>query len=155
MKKIFFILLLCTSFSSAMTVSVNVPEKYQEVSGGERLYFELTLKYPENPDRVDLRLEYKVLDSNGNLVTQSKGIKAVETQASFLEWIILPEKMDLGRHTISIDIKDYGDLSKNVQESFSVSKNRMDTLFLYIYVLSAMIIIMMGLIIFILLRGNK
>ncbi len=159
MKKL-FLLIGCVVLSSltdvsALTVSVHVPEKYQEVQGGDRLYFELILKYPENPTRVDLRLEYKVLDSNGNLVTQAKGLKAVETQASFLEFIVLPEEMELGPHTISIDIKDYGDLSQNVEGGFSVSRNRVDMLFAYIYVLTGAVFFMMILILMILIRRGK
>ena len=160
MRKVFcfifcFIFLFNIGNVFAFTVSSHVPEKYREVQGGDRLYFELTLKYPENPTRVDLRLEYKVLDNKGNVVTQAKGLKAVETQASFLEFIVLPEDMDNGPYTISIDIKDYGDLSQNVEAGFSVARNRVDILFNYIYILAGAVFVLMVLIIVILLRRGK
>jgi hypothetical protein len=150
-----FIFLFCFGDVFAFTVSSHVPEKYREVQGGDRLYFELTLKYPENPTRVDLRLEYKILDNEGNVVTRAKGLKAVETQASFLEFIVLPENMENGPYTISIDIKDYGDLSQNVEAGFNVVRNRVDILFNYIYILTGAVFVLMILIIVILLRRGK
>jgi len=58
MKKIFFIFLILMPFLSlnmanAMNADVYIPEKYSEVKAGERLYFELSIKYPENNRRKD------------------------------------------------------------------------------------------------------
>lgn len=159
MKRIWFFILCMVLFGfanvSALTVSVHVPEKYQDVQGGDRLYFELTLRYPENPTRVDLKLEYQVVDSNGELVTQAKGLKAVETQASFLEFIVLPEEMSLGQHTIVIDIKDYGELSQRVETGFSVSRNRVDTLYVLIYALIGAVSFLAILVVVVFFRGKR
>lgn len=140
---------------SALSVAVHVPEKYNEVNAGDRFYFEISIKYPENPTRVDLRLEYEVVDANGNVITQAKALKAVETQASFLDFIVLPEEMEIGRHSIDVYVKDYGDLSEKVGSSFHVAKNRVDILFVYIYALVVAVFFMMILIAVILFRRGR
>ena len=49
---IFFSLFFLTSVS-ALDITLHVPEKYTDVQAGERFYFEIEIKYPENPSRKD------------------------------------------------------------------------------------------------------
>jgi hypothetical protein len=140
--KVLLILVLLFSFAnvSALSVTVHIPEKYAELSGGERLYFEMALKYPENPTRVDLRLSYEVIDIDGNIIAQSKALKAVETQASFIDFIILPTELDNGPYSIDIIIRDYGDLEQRVGASFIVTSSATKKLMNYIYILIGAVI---------------
>jgi hypothetical protein len=158
-KIIFFILstlflLQSISQASSLSVNVNVPEKYTDVESGERLYFEIGVKYPENPQRKDLRLEYKILDKNGNLIAQSKSLKAIETQASFIEFIVIPESTEKGIHFISVKILDYEELSEEVSSSFYVIKKGSDTLKFYFLTL-LLAIMMIGFFIILTIRGLK
>lgn len=116
----FFIFLIGISFVSSLSLSVHVPEKYLDVVAGERIYFEINVKYPENPQRKDLRLRYEILDAQDNLITQTKTLKAVETQASFIDFLIVPENTEKGLYFINIIIEDYEDLSEEVSTSFNV-----------------------------------
>ena len=104
---------------SALSIVVHVPEKYTDVVAGERFYFEIEVKYPENPTRKDLRLNYEILKDN-EVIAQSKVLKAVETQASFMDFIIIPESADSGLHIIKVKISDYEGLSEEVEASFQV-----------------------------------
>ncbi len=79
--------LLSLTFISALSVIVHVPEKYTDVVAGERFYFEIEVKYPENPSRKDLRLNYEILKDN-EIIAQAKVLKAIETQASFMDFIL-------------------------------------------------------------------
>ena len=110
------------TFVSALSVVVHVPEKYSNVQAGERFYFEIELKYPENPSRKDLRLNYEIL-KNGEIIAQSKVLKAIETQASFIDFIVIPETADSGLYIIKVKIFDYDDLSEEVSASFQVVEN--------------------------------
>lgn len=126
MKKLFLIMFAVTftfisiASISALSVVVHVPEKYTDVQAGERFYFEIEVKYPENPSRKDLRLSYEIVDQDNNLLAQSKVLKAVETQASFIDFIVIPESAEKGLHLIKIKISDYEDLSEEVSASFHV-----------------------------------
>ncbi len=105
---------------SALSIVVHVPEKYTDVQSGERFYFEIEIKYPENPSRKDLRLSYEIVDEENNIIAQSKVLKAIETQASFIDFIVIPESAETGLHIIKVDVSDYETLSEEVSASFHV-----------------------------------
>ena len=121
MRKIYLILLVVLLFNmfasvSALSLVVHVPEKYTDVTAGERFYFEIDVKYPENPSRKDLRLEYEILTQDGELVSQAKALKAVETQASFIDFIVIPAVVGGGMHIINVKVKDYETLSEEYSQ---------------------------------------
>ena len=138
MNKFFILLFLfmfSLNFSSSLSAVVHVPEKYTDVNAGERFYFEVSVKYPENPQRKDLRLTYEVLNLDGELVSQSKALKAIETQASFVDFLVIPESTDSGLHTINVRIEDYELLSEEVSSSFNVKGNKLEELQVYFFIL--------------------
>jgi hypothetical protein len=125
--KMFFIVFVLVSLVivlissvSALSVVVRVPEKYTNVVAGERVYFEVDVKFPENPERKDLRLEYEISDEDGELIAQSKTLKAIETQASFIDFIVIPDNTNAGLYFIDVNVRDYEDLSEKVGASFYV-----------------------------------
>lgn len=142
---IFFILLIAVNILtpvSSLSISTHVPEKYTDVIAGERFYFEISIKYPENPRRKDLRLEYEILDIDGKLIAQSKVLKAIETQASFIDFIVIPESVNSGLHIINIKITDYESLSEEVSASFQVTKSSTEDIMLYlILILGAVLLV--------------
>ncbi|MCW8965247.1 MAG: hypothetical protein OQK82_00960 [Candidatus Pacearchaeota archaeon] len=120
------------TYVSALSVTIHVPEKYTNVVAGERFYFEIEIKYPENPKRKDLRLEYEILTKDGEIIAQSKVLKAVETQASFIDFIVIPENAKEGLHIVNIKVKDYEDLSEDVSASFYVKSSNEIRLYFFI-----------------------
>ena len=103
----FITFFLSVDFSNALSLSVNVPDKYSEVTAGEKFFFELVIKYPENLGRVDLRFEYKIFNPDNVLIAQSKVLKAIETQASFIDSISIPSSAKNGLYSIEVKILDY------------------------------------------------
>jgi len=73
--------------------------------------------------RKDLRIEYSVKNKDGKEVAYLKVLKAIETQASFMDAISIPESVPPGMYKISAKFSDYGNLSEEVAASFRVSKN--------------------------------
>lgn len=118
----------------ALSIMVHVPEKYTNVKAGERFYFEVEIKYPENPVRKDLRLNYEILKDE-EIIAQAKFLKAIETQASFMDYIVLPEKIDSGMYTINIIIEDYEDLHEEVSASFHVVSSEEEQFKKYFFIL--------------------
>ena len=146
MKKIFILfvgllVLFSFDFSSALSLVVHVPEKYTDVTAGERFYFEIEVKYPENPSRKDLRLEYEILTEQGDLVSQSKALKAVETQASFIDFIVIPESASSGLHIINVKVKDYESLSEEVSSSFHIKGAGTDKITVYLMIILGAVIL--------------
>jgi hypothetical protein len=147
MKKLNFILIGIVLLSfismasvSALSVVVHVPEKYTDVVAGERFYFEIEVKYPENPSRKDLRLNYEIL-KDGELIAQSKVLKAIETQASFMDFIVIPESADSGMHVIKVKISDYESLSEEVEASFHVVSRSGGQIKMYFFILLGVVIL--------------
>ena len=127
----------------ALNIDVHVPEKYTDVEAGERFYFEIEIKYPENPSRKDLRLEY-VIKKDDEVIAESKLLKAVETQASFMDFIVIPEGAEKGLHTINVKVADYEDLSEEISASFQVVDSKGNQLKLYFFILLGAIILIGG-----------
>ncbi|MBT4258272.1 hypothetical protein HOD88_03775 [archaeon] len=150
MKSVFLILIsMCLFFSlmnlvSALSVVVNVPEKYTEVVAGERVYFEIEVKFPENPSRIDLILEYDIFNEKGEVIAQSKVLKAIETQASFLDFIVIPENAYSGRYYIQVKVKDYEELSESVGASFQVKGENKDLPIIFFWIFIGLLIIYLG-----------
>jgi len=126
--------------ANALSAAVHVPEKYTDVQAGERFYFEMEIKYPENPSRKDLRLEYNVL-LNGEVVAQSKFLKAIETQASFMDYIVIPETASAGLYEIKVKISDYENLSEETSASFKVNAKSNQLLYYFLAILGAIILL--------------
>lgn len=122
---------------SALSLSTQVPEKYTEVVAGERLYFTIQIKYPENPKRKDLRLEYEISTIEGDLVAQAKALKAVETQASFVDFIVIPTNAKQGLYVINVKVKDYETLSEETSASFQVQESKANDILMYFLIILA------------------
>ena len=131
---IFFLLaifLFSITNISALTLTVDVPDKYSKITAGERFFFTLAVKYPENPSRIDLRLTYEIRNTQGELVAQAKVLKAIQTQASFIDSIVLPKDLRGGLHTIDILVNDYGNMDEKVGSSFTVIAKGTDRITVY------------------------
>ena len=144
-KSLFLMSLLVLSFLSlasvsALSVTVHVPEKYTEVESGERLQFEVEIKYPENSERKDLRINYEV-KKDGELITQSQVLKAIETQMSFIDSVVIPESSETGLYSITVIVSDYDDLYEEVSESFQVVDKKDSHLYLWIAIGSLFLLI--------------
>ena len=146
MRKCILIVLLVLVLSlfslasvSALSVAVHVPEKYTDVVAGERFYFEIEVKYPENPSRKDLRLNYEIMKDN-EIVAQAKVLKAIETQASFMDFIVIPESAEKGLHIIKVKISDYEGLSEEVEASFQVISGSGERIKMYFFILLGVVI---------------
>lgn len=131
----------------ALSIVTHVPEKYTEVFAGERFYFELDIKYPENPSRKDLRLAYEIT-KDGELIAQSKVLKAVENQTSFIDFIVIPETAETGLYLIDVSIQDYADLREEVSASFHVVNPDSGQFRLYFFILLGAILVVIMLSIF-------
>ena len=136
---LFGMLLIPRSQVLALSASVHVPEKYTDVMAGERFYFEVEIKYPENVSRKDLRLEYNIKKA-GEIIFQAKFLKAVETQASFMDYVVIPTSATAGLYQIVVKITDYQNLNEETSTSFNVKSKDMSMFYYFLVLLGAIIV---------------
>lgn len=136
--------LFATLKARALSVEVYVPEKYTIVEAGERFYFEIDIKYPENPKRKDLRMIYQIKKS-GELVAESKFLKAVETQASFMDFIVMPENAEKGLYHINVIVSDYENLNEEISATFNVVKSKQREIQIYFFVILGAVVLVAAL----------
>jgi len=127
-----FVVVLSVNLASAMTATINIPEKYSQVSAGEKVYFETEVKWPENIGRKDLRIEYSIKDGAGQEVAYLKVLKAIETQASFMDSISIPESIKAGTYKIFLTIRDYKELNQEIAVSFKIVEKSGDLFNFYL-----------------------
>jgi hypothetical protein len=123
-----------------MSATISIPANYSTIKAGTAVYFETEVKWPENSERKDLRLEYSVSDKNGNEVAYLKVLKAIETQASFMDSIVIPENVAPGLYRIKLILSDYQDLNQEVAASFNV-KSSGGGIVIYLFVIIGMLIV--------------
>lgn len=146
--------------SHAMNVAVRISDQHTEVVGGDRLYFEIDIKYPENPSRKDLRLEYRIVkplregERGGEAIASQNVLRAVETQASFLDYIVVPESVASGEYELVIVVRDYEKLNKEVSATFRVLKGR-EQVVAYFFILLGAITLVAALVIFHIISERK
>jgi len=154
MRKIIFSLfiavLLTSPFISAFELSVNIPDKYQEIQAGETLQFQIAIKNIEKAGRHDIRLDYQL--KKGNIILNSKReLKAVETQASFLSSIKVPKETPAGVYVIEVIVNE----KEEVSTHFNVKSSEMTQIEIYLIILIIVIMVIGGLIFWELHRLNK
>lgn len=161
MKKIIlifvYIFLINLSIFSALALSatVHVSEKYTEVLAGERLYFKAEIRYPENLQKKNLELTYKIITKEGEVIAQSDTLKVVHKGASFVDFITVPENSKEGTYAINIEVRDKY-LSGEAQANFYVIEYKIIHIEKYFIIfVPALLIITIFIILRLLLKKNK
>ncbi len=130
---------LIPTTAHALSLDAIISDQSTQVEGGDRLYFEVDIKYPENSTRQDLRLEYQIKE-NGMVIETEKVLRAVETQTSFLDYIVVPKNAKGGIHELNVIVRDYnGDINESVSATFNITKG-MDEITKYFFVILAVIL---------------
>ena len=133
-------ILLGMSHAQALSAKVSIPESYAEVNPGGKIYIETEIKWPENDYRKDLHIEYSVKDESGDEVAYLNTLKAVETQASFMESIAIPESAQAGTYRVDVTITDYADLNQAVSASFNVAEKGRDMFNTYLIIILGVVV---------------
>lgn len=141
--------------ADAINIATRISDQSTEIIGGDRLYFEVEIKYPENPRRKDLRIEYQILEptrageagGDGQIVASEKVLRAIETQASWLDYIVVPQSTKSGIKELRVIIEDYEALHQEVSATFKVlkGKNQVET---YFFILLGAILLVAVLVVF-------
>ena len=70
-------------------------------------------------DRIDVKLDYKILDYNGNIITERESTVAIHTSLKTTEIFSLPKNIKEGTYAVIVRVED-GDYSSSGSQSFYV-----------------------------------
>jgi len=124
-----------------LEISVFVPEKYQRVQAGEMLQFQTSIKNIARSGRHDIQLDYYI-KKNEITITNRRELKAVETQASFLASIKVPEETLPGIYNIEVQINE----EESALATFYVKSSDVGQIRTYLIVLIIAIVLVGGMI---------
>lgn len=123
-------------FAKSLDISVSIPEKYQEIIAGDTLNFQIQLENPLQAGREDIILEYSI-KKNDILVNYKKELKAIETQASFLSTIQVPEETLPGIYDLVVEVNS----NNSATSLFHVKSSEIGQIKTYLIILISAIIV--------------
>jgi methionine-rich copper-binding protein CopC len=85
-------------------LEIEIPPEHQNVIAGDSLWFTTKILNFANENRVDVTLDYSVVDSNQEKIITKSETVAIETQASFVGQINLPEDSPPGDYMLVVDM---------------------------------------------------
>ena len=88
------------------------------------------------------------------MIAQSKVLKAVETQASFIDSIAIPSSVQNGIYTLEVRILDYAELDEEISTSFHVVSLESDKLQLY-FIILILVVVFIGVLVLYDLKMNR
>jgi len=124
-----------------LELSVVVPEKYQNVQAGEMLQFQTSVKNIKVAGRHDVQLDYYI-KKNEIVIAHRRELKAVETQASFLASIKVPEETLPGIYNIEVEINE----EESAIATFYVKSSDVGQIRMYMIILIVAILVVGGII---------
>ena len=130
-------------------VEIDLPSSYQNVNPGTDVWFTIKLLNLDNLQRVDVTLNYDILDSNDDSIIHNSKTVAIETQASFVADLTVPENTLPGEYSLNVVVNS--SLGESLAKtSLTVSNPKTN---LNIYYIAAGIVVLI-LLIFIVIRSR-
>ncbi|MEJ0053953.1 MAG: hypothetical protein WDN10_04505 [bacterium] len=138
----------------AASVALSIPDRYAQVDPDDRFYYQLNVLYPENVQRRDLTVTYRVEEGQATIVS-GQYLRAVETQASFSDYIVIPTDAREGLHTIEIAVTDGDKPLAQVSGSFQVNPQEDWVMIYFSILLAAVLLVGVGLFVEILIVSRR
>jgi hypothetical protein len=107
-------------------IEIVLPDSYKNVNPGSDVWFTVKLLNLANSQRLDVTLNYDILDSTGTSLVHNSKTVAIETQASFVADLQLPANTLPGDYTINVMVDStLGNSTAKTSLKVSTPKNDM------------------------------
>lgn len=137
------------SFIASADVSVTIPDDYKQLNAGGSVIATVRISNLESTGREDVILNYDVKDSSGKTIFSKQETDAVETQASFVKTMQIPESAGEGRYSVNANVVYASGKVSSASSSFEVAKqsnNMLLTGIISFIVMIIMILAVLGLV---------
>lgn len=119
MEKEIIVIMEVESRKALFDIEVEIPERFQRLAPGEDLVVNVRLFEVERVGRVDVRIEYGILDSEGKIISSYEETLAVDQQARFVQSLKVPDDTPEGNYFYYIKVV-YGGQAATASEGFIV-----------------------------------
>jgi hypothetical protein len=127
--------------AESSNLEIDIPKAYEKVSCGDSLLFTIKFFNLANKGRMDIMMEYNVLDSKGEVKFTKSETVAVETQASFVRNFVVPTDFPLGMYTVQAKVTYSDNREVTAERSFEVVKKVDSNRFLIVGIIVLFILI--------------
>ena len=153
---IFFAILFVVSTSNMViaeqfNIEVQIPETYKTVTPGTEIWFTTNVINLGNTNRIDVVLNSEIVNETGTVKVSKTKTVAMETTASFVNSITLPEDLPRGNYYVVVSIT-FPDRTVESREQFTIQS--VDNKLFRIIGISLGVLIFI-LIIFFIIKSNK
>lgn len=100
-------------------VKLDILPEYKKISPGKELKSQITLFSIGPPEKVNVTINYFIKDLKGNIILEETETLSVQNQLSFLKSFKIPEDLELGIYTLSIEVL-YADSFAVASEIFKI-----------------------------------
>jgi hypothetical protein len=138
--------------SGAFNLEVDIPSTYSTIERGSEIHFTTKVMNLRGENRIDISLKYEIVDKYERIIISKVETMAIETQASFVGSLKIPDDIDEGNYDLHVTL-----LANDVEEARSRASFRImdeeNEIIYYMYFL-VILIISLGLIVFIVKRSK-
>ncbi len=125
--------------NSAFNLEIEIPSAYSTVEDGSTIHFTTKILNLASENRMDVSLRYEIIDESGEVIISKTETMAIETQASFVGSLGIPEGVAEGDYDLHVVLLVNGIEEAEGRGSFSIMKEEDKTMY-YTYVIIISII---------------
>ena len=103
--------------------NIEIAETHKKVAPGEDIWITSKIMNLDNTQRMDITLEYNILDSKSTIVLSKSETLAIETQASFVKNVKVPSKIQEGKYDLQVLLLVNNIKEAESKDSFTVKKS--------------------------------
>jgi len=130
------------SKDSLFDVTIEIPQAFQKVYPGEEVVPLIKVYNLGATGRVDANIEYNIINKSGNVITTDQETIAVETQASFIKELKVPDSAKSGEHFVYVRVLYNNQTASSSARFFVISRPFIQSS-LFTYLLLIVIIILL------------
>ncbi len=146
------IIQISSQVNTSSNIEVEIQSDYKTSSPGDEIWFTVKLMNLADVGRRDVILEYLIYDSNNEKILSKSEAVAIETQASFVNSIQLPQNINEGNYILRVNlISTEKEQISGTEVSFNILKNNQNKFLLGYIITGIILLIIISLII---LRGK-
>lgn len=130
-------------------LEVEIADTYKTLSPGENIWFTTKIMNLANKERMDITLEYKIMNSNSTAIATKSETFAVETQASFVGSIKIPSDASKGEYALETVLFVNNAKEAESKDTFNIIKSNKagsaKTIIILVFFLIVVLIIFLAL----------